>query len=156
MIEDDHQIVEGEEKVRQAERVRRLVGEVLDVADGVVRRVSDGAAAEARQARQRHRLELGDLFLKRPDGVVRRETLGGVPGADLDLILARAKEPERVTAEEAVPGDLFAAARAFEQEGVVAAGELFVGAHRRQRVRKQGAANRDHVPPLGQVAEALK
>ena len=53
VVEDDHAVVEGEAEIRQTAIVRRRVRQALDIADRVVAGIADGAAAEARQARQR-------------------------------------------------------------------------------------------------------
>ncbi len=64
VVEDDHAVVEGEAQVGQAAVVGRRIGQPFDVADGVVARVADRSAAEARQARQRGRAIGGQSFLQ--------------------------------------------------------------------------------------------
>ena len=137
MVEDHHQVVEREEEIGQAERVRRRVRQALDVADRVVRRVADGAAAESRQPGHADGAEREHLFLKLGQRVLGPELPRRRPARlDLHFAAARAEDHERVGAEEAVPRQFLAARRALEEERELAARELLIRAHRSQRVRR--------------------
>jgi hypothetical protein len=72
VVEDDEGVGDGEEGLGDAEIVRRGVGELLQVAYGVVGEEADGAAYEGREVRQgRHALLAQDLG-EPPERVGRR------------------------------------------------------------------------------------
>ena len=135
VVEDDHAIVEGEAEVRQTAIVRRRVRQAFDVAHGVVGGIADGAAAEARQARQGRRAIGGQAFLQQPqrigmlqlDGAWR---FGLLPGRIVDPH-ARAVTPgtqKRAGADEAVATQTLAADDALEEKRPIALLDFAEGA----------------------------
>ncbi len=76
-VEDHHPVVEGEQHVGQPAVVGRCVGQVLDVADGVVGGEPDRASQEPGQARHLNRPVAVQELLQLAERVVARE---GRPG----------------------------------------------------------------------------
>ena len=158
VVEDDHLVVEGEGQVGHVAVVGRGVGQMLDVANGVVAGVSDRSATERGQLGQMHRadrldpaaeflqrvfaLELPRDQRRRSAGRHARVGVGRHPAAvGFDL-------EEGIDGQEAVAADLFAADHALEEAGAAAGVDLVEGRDGRQRVADQPAIDR-HEPGVG-------
>ena len=105
---------------------RRLRHARLEVAHDFVGQVADGAAREARQPGDGHRLEARQLRLDREQRVARAAV-----AADA---CAAAQRAIRLRADEAVARQALAALHALEQEGVAPARHLQVRRDRRLEV----------------------
>ena len=103
----------------------------LEVADGVVGQIADGAAVEAGEAVDRGQLVAGHFGLDQGQGV---DFAGGLAGAGGDYFVG-------VGADEAVAAHPLAALDAFQQVGVGAAGDFQVGGNRGFEVGVDGAAD---------------
>ena len=86
LVENDHAIVEGERQVGQLAIVFRSIRQVLGVAHDVVARVSNGAAAESRQAGKVHRAVLLQQFLEFIERIVGLEAFFVFSSPDDDVV----------------------------------------------------------------------
>src|SRR5439155_18489752 len=114
---------EHEDRIRQVQIVVGRRGQALEPADGVVAQVAHRAAAEARQARQRHRLVLLQQLRELLDGTA-RERLVAALAHQLAELPASGGDERRSAAEQRVAAPLLAALDALEQEAVAAVVDL--------------------------------
>ncbi len=157
VVEDDHAVIEGEAEVGQAAVVGRRVRQPLDVAHGVVGGVTDGAAAEARQAGDVRRLVGGHLLFQQRKRIGMLH-LDGRPARGLkdDAGAERLEAQEGAGADEAVTAEPLAADDALEQKRPFALLNLTEGADGRERVADELAVDRHQAGLAGQLDEFLE
>ncbi len=162
-VGQDHGHVRQRGQVGRLGRARRLIGQVLEAAHQVVRHPADRAAPEARQALGRHRAPLAHhldqrrgRLAHRPGRRARRAVAVHVVPDDAGLAAGGAQHGAGTDADERVRRPLLAADDRFEQEAVLAAAQLGVGADRRVAVGHDLPVNRDQVAPLRGLAELVE
>ena len=142
VVEHDHLVIEGEGHVGHLAVVGRGMGQILEVTNRVVARISHRAAAERRQLGQMNRpdrLDPTPQFFQRVLAIeLAGDQRGRPPGRDARIFVGRDAIAvgfdfeERLGGQEAVAAHLFAADDALEQTGAAAGVDLVKRAHRSQ------------------------